>query len=115
MRSAPPLPDNERARLAALHDYVILDSPPEPDFDDLAATAARLCATPIALVSLVDSKRQWFKARVGLTVPETARDIAFCAHAILDGDLFVVPDATTDPRFADNPLVTGAPFIRFYA
>ncbi|MBK80718.1 MAG: hypothetical protein CMQ43_07385 [Gammaproteobacteria bacterium] len=112
----PGRPEDETARLAALRDYDVLDSMPERAYDDIARIAAQICGTPIALVSLVDEHRQWFKASVGLDVKETPRDVAFCAHALLAPDaLLVVEDATRDPRFADNPLVTGAPGIRFYA
>jgi PAS domain S-box-containing protein len=111
------LPENEEARLEALRDLEILDTPPEPEFDDLAAIASQICGTPISLISLVDRDRQWFKAEIGTgqRVNETPRDVAFCAHAILQRDITVVPDATQDPRFSDNPLVTTDPKIRFYA
>src|SRR5271154_451461 len=112
---APPKPENERERLDALARYRVLDTPPEQAFDDLALLASQICGTPIALVSLVDADRQWFKARVNFAEAETAREIAFCAHAILGRDLFVVPDAAADRRFAANPMVTGEPGIRFYA
>ncbi|GAB4368859.1 MAG: hypothetical protein Kow00121_08280 [Elainellaceae cyanobacterium] len=111
-----PLPDNESSRLAALRRYGILDTASEQAFDDLARLAATICETPIALVSLIDECRQWFKSRIGLDAPETHRDLAFCAHAILrPADLLIVPDTLLDPRFAANPLVTGEPHIRFYA
>jgi diguanylate cyclase (GGDEF)-like protein/PAS domain S-box-containing protein len=111
-----PLPENEVARLQVLRELAILDTPPEPAFDDLAALAAYVCKRPMALVSLVDANRQWFKSRRGFDVVETSRDVAFCAHAILTpAEVMVVPDAQRDERFADNPLVTSAPNVRFYA
>ncbi len=110
-----PIPKNEPERVAALKKYEVLDTAAETIFDNIAEMAAMICGTPIAMISLVDSHRQWFKAKVGLTVDETARDIAFCAHAIMERELFVVRDATTDKRFASNPLVTADPKIRFYA
>ena len=109
------LPPNEAARLAALEGFHVLDTPPERSLDDLARVAAQICGTPTALVSLVDRNRQWFKARVGMEIQETPRDLAFCAHAILQRDILVVPDATLDSRFSDNALVTGPPGLRFYA
>lgn len=106
----------EQQRLQALRDLLVLDSQPEPLFDQLAQMASQVCGVPVALVSLVDDERQWFKANIGLGgVQETPRDVAFCAHAIAGSELFEVPDASTDARFAGNPLVTGAPDIRFYA
>ena len=111
----PPLPKNESERLEALHRYAILDTFPEQEFDDLARLAALTCGTPMALVSFVDANRQWFKAKVGLDVPETPRDVSFCGHAILQPDLLIIPDALEDERFRSNPLVTGEPKIRFYA
>src|SRR6478672_527927 len=110
-----PLPENEAERLAALRGLGILDTPPELAYDDLSALAAHICQTPIALISLVDEDRQWFKSRVGWTTRETPREVAFCAHTILEPDLLVVPDASLDQRFANNPLVTSPPRIRFYA
>jgi PAS domain S-box-containing protein len=110
-----PSPVREAERLEALRRFRILDTLPECEFDDIALLAAHICRTPIAMVSLVDADRQWFKAKVGVAETGTARDIAFCAHAILGADLFVVPDATADERFAGNPFVTGAAHIRFYA
>ncbi len=112
---AAPLPPDETQRLAALHRYRLLDSSSEPSFDELVELAAQLCEAPIALVSLVDEGRQWFKAKVGIDAAETPREVAFCAHAILGEEPFVVEDARADARFADNPLVTGEPGIRFYA
>jgi PAS domain S-box-containing protein len=111
-----PLPADEAQRLARLRALAVLDSAPEPLFDSFARLAAQIAGTPIALVSLVDEQRQWFKANLGLPgVQQTPRDIAFCAHAILERDVMAVTDARADPRFADNPLVTGEPGIRFYA
>ena len=116
MLAKPPNPSSETARLAALRDLVVLDSEPEEFFDSITRLAAEVCGAPIALISLVDAERQWFKANVGLPgVNETPRDVAFCAHAIESDAVFEVPDATRDTRFRGNPLVTGAPDIRFYA
>jgi GAF domain-containing protein len=110
------LPDNERDRLDALRRYDVLDSLPEQVYDDITFLASQICDAPISLVSLIDAERQWFKSRVGLDAPQTHRDLAFCAHAILDpGAVFQVPSAADDPRFRGNPLVTGHPDIRFYA
>lgn len=105
----------EARRLEALRSYEILDTPEEKIFTDLARVAAAIVGTPVALVSLVDGERQWFKAKVGLNVEETPRNVAFCAHAIRSPELFVVTDATQDARFSSNPLVTSGPEIRFYA
>lgn len=112
---APELPLDEAARLRALHDLNILDTPADERFDRLTRLAQSIFKTPIALVSLIDSERQWFKSALGLDVAETARDVSFCGHAINDDSIFTIPDAQVDPRFADNPLVTGDPHIRFYA
>jgi GAF domain-containing protein len=110
-----PIPADEKKRLKVLWQYDVLDTVPEEVFDDLTELAARICEAPIALISLVDESRQWFKSRVGVTVKETSRDVSFCAYAINQRDLFIVPDATRDARFADNPLVVSEPRIRFYA
>ncbi|GKS77131.1 GAF domain-containing protein [Acidovorax sp. SUPP950] len=108
-------PENEAQRLRALQALMLLDTPPEERFDRFVRFAAEQLDAPIALMSLIDGQRQWFKSRVGLAVPQTSRDVSFCAHAILQPDLFVVEDANLDARFADNPMVTQAPNIRFYA
>lgn len=111
----PAIPDDEQQRLQALHDLQLLDTPAEERFDRLTRLTRQVFAVPIALVSLVDEQRQWFKSSQGLDACETGRDISFCGHAILGQEIFEVCDASKDPRFADNPLVTGAPHIRFYA
>ncbi len=108
-------PQYEKKRLKVLWQYEVLDTVPEALFDDLTELAACVCEAPIALISLVDEKRQWFKSKFGTTVNETSRDVSFCAHAIQQPDLFIIPDATLDQRFAQNPLVTSDPKIRFYA
>lgn len=110
-----PLPDVDEQRLVRLRELGILDTLEEEAYDDLTMLAAQICQTPIALVSLVDRDRQWFKSHHGLAARETPRDIAFCAHAILDDKLFVINDSANDVRFRDNPLAVGAPFVKFYA
>jgi len=114
VKPAPP-PSNEQQRLEALERYRILDTAGEGVYDDLTLLAAHICGVPMAMISLVDRDRQWFKSRVGINTTETPREIAFCAHAILDTATFVVPDASIDARFADNPLVLKDPQVRFYA
>ena len=110
-----PKPIDDAARLATLKEYAVLDSLPEQAFDDLAELASFICATPIALISLVDKDRQWFKSKVGLSVQETSRSVSFCAHTLETRNTLVVPDAALDPRFSANALVVGDPHIRFYA
>jgi hypothetical protein len=105
----------DAARVGALQKYAILDSEPEQAFDDLTFLASYVCRTPIALISLIDEDRQWFKAKVGISATETSRDIAFCSTAIQQADVLVVPDAMKDERFCRNPLVVSEPNIRFYA
>lgn len=113
---AARVPDNESERLAALEGFNILDTPAEREYDDIVLLASQICNTPIAVISLIDQDRQWFKARIGLDDEETPRDQAFCAHAILEPrKTMIVTDATADDRFSDNPLVTADPSIRFYA
>lgn len=110
-----PLPKNEALRLRTLRELLVLDTPPEQRFDRISAFAAKEFAVPMALVSLVDRDRQWFKSNFGMEERETPRDISFCGHAINERDALVIPDALKDPRFCDNPLVVGKPYIRFYA
>lgn len=112
---ATPAASNDAARVAALEKYAILDSEPEQAFDDLAKLASYICKTPIALVSLVDGERQWFKSKLGLSASQTPRAVAICSTAIQQKEVFVVPDATKDERFQNNPLVVSEPHIRFYA
>jgi GAF domain-containing protein len=112
---AAPTPSAEAARVAALNRYAILDTEPEQSFDDLVILAAHICQTPMAMLSLVDDHRQWFKSKLGVKAPETRKEISICVHAIQQGDLFIVPDTLKDERFRENPLVIGEPHIRFYA
>ena len=110
-----PKPKNEVQRIKILWQYDVLDSVPEAVFDKLTQLAALICGAPIALISLVDEDRQWFKSKFGVSLSETTRDVSMCSHAILQRDLLIVPDATRDKRFQDNPLVVSSPKIRFYA
>jgi two-component system NtrC family sensor kinase len=110
-----PALSTEAARLAALDRYAILDTDPEQSFDDLVILASYICKTPIALLSLLDDHRQWFKSTVGVQVRETPLEMSICAHAIKQEDLFIVPDTLQDARFRENPMVVGEPHIRFYA
>jgi GAF domain-containing protein len=112
---ATKVSNSEKKRLKILWQYEVLDTVPEEVFDDLTELAARICEAPIALISLVDENRQWFKSRIGVNLNETPREISFCTHAIRHEGLFIVPDASKDPRFVRNPLVTSGPKIRFYA
>lgn len=114
MKSAA-VPDNEELRLRVLHQLDILDSIEEQAYDDLTFLAAQICNTPMALVTLVDSERQWFKSHYGIEITETPREVSFCAHAILGDELFQVEDSDKDERFFDNPVVVGAPYVKFYA
>ena len=115
MRMATPSSSTEAARVAALNRYAILDSEPEQSFDDLVILAAHICQVPMAMLSLVDDHRQWFKSSLGVQIRETPKEVSICVHAIQQNDLFIVSDTLQDARFRDNPLVTGEPHIRFYA
>ena len=112
-----PIPENEAARLRALRSYQILDTPSEQEYDDITLLASQICGTPIAMITLVDGERQWFKSKIGIDLVETPRDIAFCAFAVMPGapQTLVIEDTTKDERFFDNPMVTSDPNIRFYA
>src|SRR4029077_19423488 len=115
LNASKQAPDSDTARVAALEKYAILDTEPEQAFDDLTLLSSYVCKTPIALISLVDEDRQWFKSKIGLSVSETPRQVAFCSVAIQHSDVMVVPDTLQDERFRDNPLVLSDPRIRFYA
>jgi len=115
MSPVAPLPPHERERLDALHALSIIDTPPEERFERLVSFTSYKLEVPIVVISLVDTERQWFKSCLGLGISETPRDVSFCAYAILQDEVMTVPDAREDERFADNALVTGPPFIRFYA
>lgn len=110
-----PMPNNETERLAALNEYHIFDTEAEQSYDDITALAAHICQVPMAMISLVDEVRQWFKSKVGVEQRQTPREIAFCAHAILQREPLTIPDTKKDRRFSDNALVTGEPYVRFYA
>jgi GAF domain-containing protein len=112
---AAPSPKNETERLRVLQHYGIMDSLPEDSFNDIVYLASEICEVPVCLISFIDETRQWFKAKKGLETCETSRDLAFCAHTILNDEILVVPDATKDARFYNNPLVLGEPYVRFYA
>jgi GAF domain-containing protein len=111
----PALPANENARLALLYEMLLLDTPPEERFDKIVEFASSEFNVPICLISLIDANRQWFKARVGIDACETDRETSFCGHALLGDEILLVPDALLDPRFHDNPAVSGPPHVRFYA
>ena len=110
-----PIPDNESDRLAAVHRLAVLDTVPEKRFDDLTKEATERLLVPISTVTIVDSNREWFKSQQGLNKNDGDRAVSFCGHALFAKDMFIVEDALKDPRFADNPMVVGPPFIRFYA
>ncbi|MDB4304243.1 GAF domain-containing protein, partial [Desulfosarcina sp.] len=110
-----PIPDNEKERLKSLKSYDILDTPDEEDFNEITRLAARIAKSPIGLISLIDEERQWFKSKVGLNVKETPRNISFCQHAIMQDDIYEIPNALKNELFLNNPLVKGNPDIRFYA
>jgi len=110
-----PVPSNELERLAVLRSLELLDTPQDQAFDDLCRKAAQAFNAPVALITLLDEDRQWFKARIGFEPCETSRDASFCNYVVAEDMVLIVPDATQDPRFAANPLVVGPPYIRFYA
>ena len=111
----PPIPPDEEERLEVLRQYQILDTAAERVFDDITELAADVCETPISILTFIDRNRQWFKSKVGISASETSRNLSFCAYAILQDDLFVIPDAMADERVSDNPLVMQEPNLRFYA
>jgi GAF domain-containing protein len=114
MTTATETSSREENRLQLLHSYGILDTEPEEEFDEITRAASMVCGTPIATITLIDESRQWFKSRVGLDSTESPREFSFCAHAMKHPEPFIVPNAEKDPRFSQNPLVTGDPNIRFY-
>src|SRR5262249_51636399 len=115
LMTSAPLPEDETTRIQTLRSYEILDTEPEQEFNDLTLLASHICRAHVAMITFIDEHRQWFKAKVGSAVSETPRDVAFCAHTILQHDVMIVPDATADRRFSDNPFVVNDPKIRFYA
>src|SRR5690349_15616261 len=115
MQSKLPVPENEKERLKTLRNYKILDTLPDQELDDLARMAASICDTPMALITLIEKDRQWFKSNIGMDGTETKREESFCQYAIMGNDIYEVPDASQSKIFADNPFVTGNPNIRFYA
>ncbi len=108
-----PIPENELDRIKALNRYNILDTPPEQAFDDITLLASFICETPISLITLLDETRQWFKSKIGVSVPETSREIAFCNHAIMQPDILIIQNTLNDKRFATNSLVTRTPISDF--
>ncbi len=110
-----PIPDNEPERISSLRRMLLMATPDEEIFDRIVRMAKRVFNVPVALITLIDTNRQWFKSCIGLAERQTSRDVSFCGHAIMSDDLFIVPDATKDARFSDNPLVVGEPHVIFYA